>query len=132
MMDRLVHEPARLRLVTLLYVVNEADFVHLADQTDLTDGNISSCMPKLEDAGYVEIGKTFAARKPRTVYRLTPAGHTPPSSTEPRLTRCCRCSTRGSRLPKPPQKLANPLIQEPGSEQAQNSAKKSSQELLVK
>ena len=75
-LDRLIHEPARLRLVTLLYVVDEADFVYLSAQTGLTDGNISSHMTKLETAGYVEIDKTFADRKPRTVYRLTKAGRT--------------------------------------------------------
>ena len=75
-LDRLIHEPARLRLVTLLYVVDEADFVYLSAQTGLTDGNISSHMAKLETAGYVEIDKTFADRKPRTVYRLTKAGRT--------------------------------------------------------
>jgi len=75
-LDRLIHEPARLRLVTLLYVVDEADFVYLSAQTGLTAGNISSHMAKLETAGYVEIDKTFADRKPRTVYRLTKAGRT--------------------------------------------------------
>ena len=75
-LDRLIHEPARLRLVTVLYVVDEADFVYLSAQTGLTDGNISSHMAKLETAGYVEIDKTFADRKPRTVYRLTKAGRT--------------------------------------------------------
>ena len=73
-LDRLIHEPARLRLVTLLYVVDEADFVYLSTQTGLTAGNISSHMTKLESAGYVEIDKTFADKKPRTVYRLTKAG----------------------------------------------------------
>ena len=75
-MSRPEPEPARLRLVTLLYVVDEADFVYLSAQTGLTDGNISSHMAKLETAGYVEIDKTFADRKPRTVYRLTKAGRT--------------------------------------------------------
>ena len=73
-LDRLIHEPARLRLVTLLYVVDEADFVYLSTQTGLTAGNISSHMTKLETAGYVEIDKTFADKKPRTVYRLTKTG----------------------------------------------------------
>jgi DNA-binding MarR family transcriptional regulator len=73
-LNRLIHEPARLRLVTLLYVVDEADFVYLSTQTGLTAGNISSHMTKLESAGYVEIDKTFADKKPRTVYRLTKTG----------------------------------------------------------
>lgn len=73
-LDRLIHEPARLQLLTLLLVVDEADFVYLADQTGLTAGNISSHMARLETAGYVEVDKMFVDRRPRTVYRLTEAG----------------------------------------------------------
>lgn len=73
-LDRLIHEPARLQLLTLLLVVDEADFVYLADQTGLTAGNISSHMARLEAAGYVEVDKMFVDRRPRTVYRLTEAG----------------------------------------------------------
>lgn len=73
-LDRLIHEPARLRIVTLLAAVDEADFVFLADRTGMTAGNISSHMAKLESAGYVDIEKHFVERKPRTVYRLTPNG----------------------------------------------------------
>ncbi len=74
--DRLIHEPSRLRLMTLLYIVDEADFVYLSSHTGLTAGNISSHMAKLEIAEYVKISKTFVDRKPRTVYRLTPTGRT--------------------------------------------------------
>lgn len=73
-LDRVIHEPSRLRLMTLLLVVDEADFVYISDRTGLTAGNISSHMSKLEDAGYVEIDKTFVDRRPRTVYRLTDRG----------------------------------------------------------
>lgn len=72
--DRLIHEPARLVLMTNLYVVEEADFVYLAGRTGLTAGNISSHMTRLEEAGYVDIGKTFVGKRPRTVYTLTAAG----------------------------------------------------------
>ncbi len=75
-LDRLIHEPARLRLVTLLYVVDEADFAYVADRTGMTAGNISSHMARLERAGYVEVDKSFVDRRPRTVYRLTAAGRT--------------------------------------------------------
>ncbi len=73
-LDRLIHEPSRLRLVTLLFVVDESDFVFLSAQTGMTAGNISSHMSKLESAGYVDVDKQFIDRKPRTVYRLTDAG----------------------------------------------------------
>lgn len=72
--DRLIHEPARLVLVTNLYVVDEADFVYLAGRTGLTAGNISSHMTRLENAGYVAISKTFVGKRPRTVYALTTTG----------------------------------------------------------
>jgi len=72
--DRLIHEPVRLVLVSSLYVVDEADFVYLANRTGFTSGNISSHMTKLESAGYVETTKTFVDKRPRTTYKLTEAG----------------------------------------------------------
>lgn len=74
--DRLIHEPARLVLMSNLYVVDEADFVFLAHRTGLTAGNISSHMTRLEAAEYVTIKKTFVDKRPRTTYALTPAGRT--------------------------------------------------------
>lgn len=72
--DRLIHEPARLVLVSSLYVIDEADFVYLANRTGFTSGNISSHMTKLETAGYVEVAKTFVGKRPRTTYKLTKTG----------------------------------------------------------
>lgn len=72
--DRLIHEPARLSLVANLYVVNSADFTHLSRRTGLTDGNISSHMTRLENAGYVSVTKEFEGKRPRTVYELTTTG----------------------------------------------------------
>ena len=74
--DRLIHEPARLVLVSNLYVVDEADFVFLTRRTGLTAGNISSHMSRLEAAEYVTINKTFANKRPRTTYALTQTGRT--------------------------------------------------------
>jgi DNA-binding MarR family transcriptional regulator len=61
-------------LVSSLYVVDEADFVFLADRTGFTSGNISSHMSKLEAAGYVEVAKAFVDKRPRTTYKLTKVG----------------------------------------------------------
>ena len=72
--DRLVHEPARLMILTILYVVESADFLFLMRQTDLTRGNLSSHLSKLEAAGYVEITKEFVDKIPRTLLRLTEKG----------------------------------------------------------
>jgi DNA-binding MarR family transcriptional regulator len=74
--DRLIHEPARLVLMSNLYVVDEADFVFLTRRTGLTAGNISSHMARLEAAEYVTIEKTFADKRPRTTYALTNTGRT--------------------------------------------------------
>ena len=72
--DRIVHEPARLTIMALLSGAEEADFVFLMRETGLTRGNLSSHLGKLEDAGYVEIKKTFRGKMPLTVLRMTPKG----------------------------------------------------------
>ncbi len=72
--DRLIHEPARLSLISCLYVVEAADFVFLSRQTGLTGGNLSSHMSKLEEAGYVDVRKSFVGKRPQTVLRLTARG----------------------------------------------------------
>ena len=73
-LDRLIHEPARLKIMTRLYVVESGDFVYLARTTGLTRGNLSSHMQKLEHAGYVEVIKEFIDRKPVTMLKLTEKG----------------------------------------------------------
>ena len=72
--DRLIHEPARLMLVSCLSVVKAADFTFLSRQTGLTGGNLSSHLSKLEDAGYVEVEKRFVGKRPQTLLRLTGKG----------------------------------------------------------
>lgn len=73
-LDRLIHEPARLLIVTILSTVESADFLFLQRETGLTKGNLSAHLSKLEDAGYVKIQKTFKGKLPLTVCKLTPAG----------------------------------------------------------
>ncbi len=73
-LDKVIHEPGRLAIVSYLAVVEEADFLFLLDQTGLTRGNMSSHIAKLEKAGYLEVDKTFVERVPRTTYRLTASG----------------------------------------------------------
>jgi DNA-binding transcriptional ArsR family regulator len=72
--DRLIHEPARLQIVSWLSVLEEADFIFLLQQTGQTRGNLSSHISKLETAGYVEVNKAFIGKVPRTVYKLTAPG----------------------------------------------------------
>jgi DNA-binding MarR family transcriptional regulator len=72
--DRLVHEPARLMILMVLYTVESTDFTFLVNATELTDGNASSHLSKLEDAGYVRIKKGYAGKRPRTTLQLTEEG----------------------------------------------------------
>jgi DNA-binding MarR family transcriptional regulator len=72
--DRLVHEPARLMILMVLYTVESADFTFLVNATELTDGNLSSHLSKLEAAGYVKMEKGYAGKKPRTTLQLTEEG----------------------------------------------------------
>lgn len=72
--DRLIHEPGRLAVLSFMSVVQEADFLFLMNQTGLTRGNLSAHMTRLEKGGYVEVEKTFVEKTPRTTYRLTEEG----------------------------------------------------------
>ncbi len=72
--DRLVHEPSRLMILALLYVVESADFLFVKRQTGLTKGNLSSHMSRLENAGYIQVEKEFVDKIPRTLLRLTDEG----------------------------------------------------------
>lgn len=73
-MDKLIHEPARLAIITQLYVVESADFIFVMQRTGLTWGNLSSHLSKLENAGYVSVEKQFVDKKPHTLLCLTPQG----------------------------------------------------------
>ena len=73
-LDRLIHEPARLLIVTILSTVESADFLFLQRETELTKGNLSAHLSKLEEAGYLKIEKTFKGKLPLTVCKLTASG----------------------------------------------------------
>ena len=73
-LDRLIHEPGRLAILTVLSSVRDADFVFLQRATGLTKGNLSSHLTKLEEAGLVVIEKRFVRKKPNTNVALTAEG----------------------------------------------------------
>ncbi|HYO00162.1 MAG TPA: transcriptional regulator [Actinomycetota bacterium] len=73
-LDRLIHEPGRLAIMTVLSSVKSADFVFLQRTTGLTKGNLSSHLTKLEEAGLVQIEKRFVLKKPNTNVELTSEG----------------------------------------------------------
>jgi len=73
-LDRVVHEPARLKILAYLSVVKSADFVFLLSRTGLTYGNLSSHMSKLEEAGYIQVEKEIKDKRPHTMLSLTEQG----------------------------------------------------------
>jgi DNA-binding transcriptional ArsR family regulator len=73
-LDRRVHDPARLAILTALSACERADFLFLQRITGLTKGNLSSHLSKLEEARLVEIEKRFVEKKTQTLVRLSDAG----------------------------------------------------------
>lgn len=73
-LDRVIHEPGRLIIVTLLFAVEKADFVYLQHETEMNKGTLSSHLSRLEEEGYVEITKSFRGKIPQTLLRLTANG----------------------------------------------------------
>ncbi|QIN80304.1 ArsR family transcriptional regulator [Rubrobacter marinus] len=73
-LDRLVHEPARLIILTALSELESADFLFLLRLAGLTKGNLSSHLDKLEAAGLVEVEKRFVGKKTNTLIRITGSG----------------------------------------------------------
>jgi DNA-binding transcriptional ArsR family regulator len=73
-LDRVVHEPARLAILTVLAAAEEVQFKFLEEALGLTRGNLSSHVSKLEDAGYLTVTKAFDEKLPVTSYRITARG----------------------------------------------------------
>jgi DNA-binding MarR family transcriptional regulator len=73
-LDRLVHEPARLSILTALSACEKADFVFLQRLTGLTVGNLSSHLSKLEEAGLLHTEKQFVDKRPNTIASITVKG----------------------------------------------------------
>ena len=73
-LDRLIHEPMRLGIVSALAVNDTMTFNELKELLRTTDGNLSVHARKLEEGQYVACEKYFEGRVPKTEYRLTGAG----------------------------------------------------------
>jgi DNA-binding MarR family transcriptional regulator len=73
-LDRLIHEPARMVIVTILSTVENADFLFLLKNSGLTKGNLSAHLTRLETAGYIMIEKTYRGKVPQTLVSLTDPG----------------------------------------------------------
>jgi DNA-binding transcriptional ArsR family regulator len=72
--DRVIHEPVRLRILSILTGIDVADFKFFLSTLGLSKGNLSSHMDRLERAGYVEVKKGFNGKVPHTDYCITAAG----------------------------------------------------------
>lgn len=75
-LDKLLHEPARLAILTSLSACERADFLFLQRLTGLTKGNLSAHLRRLEEAGLAQVEKVFVDRVPVTRARITPGGQT--------------------------------------------------------
>ena len=77
-LNPLIHQPTRLRIMAALVSLDpneKADFSFLRDLLELTDGNLSVHLQKLEEAGYVLIEKVFEGRRPKTWVSATSEGY---------------------------------------------------------
>ncbi len=72
--DEVIHGRLRLGVMAYLADAEVADFTELKTLLEATQGNLSIHLRKLQDAGYVEIEKSFVGLKPLTRIRITPAG----------------------------------------------------------
>ena len=72
--DKVIHEPARMKIMANLYFVESMDAIFLLRQTKLTWGNLATHTKKLEAAGYIGVKKEFIKRKPHTMFILTEKG----------------------------------------------------------
>jgi len=73
-LNPILNVPARLAIVSALIKLKQADFGYLQEVTGTTQGNLSHQLKKLNEAGYIEIEKTFRGNYPQTICRITKAG----------------------------------------------------------
>ena len=72
--DKIIHEPARLRIMMILAGLEQADFTFLVTTLDLTRGNLNRHIEKLESAGYLEVKRSFKGKVRNTSYQITQEG----------------------------------------------------------
>ena len=72
--DKIIHEPARLRIMMILAGLEQADFTFLATTLSLTRGNLNRHIEKLESAGYLEVKRSFKGKVRNTSYQITQGG----------------------------------------------------------
>ncbi|EAT58071.1 PAS [Chlorobium ferrooxidans DSM 13031] len=75
LIDKVIHARIRFAALSYLFSVDQACFVEIKKKVHTTDGNLSVHMRMLESAGYISCDKDLQARKPQTIYQITPKGH---------------------------------------------------------
>ena len=73
-LDEIIHSRIRLAVMAVVISVDEAEFTYLKEKVNTTDGNLSSHLKKLEEAGYIAVSKSFENRKPVSRYMLKQKG----------------------------------------------------------
>jgi DNA-binding MarR family transcriptional regulator len=75
-LDPVIHSPVRLAIMSILASARRAEFNFLKKATETTDGNLSTHLARLEEAGYISIEKSFQGKRPLTTCVLTEKGRT--------------------------------------------------------
>lgn len=73
-LDRIIHEKGRLAIMSMLAASPELSFTELRDTLNMTDGNLTTHIRTLQEAGYVSVTKSFQNNRPHTTCALTTAG----------------------------------------------------------
>ena len=73
-LDRVIHEKGRLAITSMLAASPELSFTELRDALKMTDGNLTTHIRTLQEAGYVSVTKSFQNKRPLTTCSLTPSG----------------------------------------------------------
>ncbi len=73
-LDRVIHEKGRLAIMSMLAASPELAFTEIRDALHMTDGNLTTHIRTLQEAGYLSVTKSFHKNRPLTTCALTPAG----------------------------------------------------------
>ncbi|MSU33632.1 MAG: ArsR family transcriptional regulator [Pedosphaera sp.] len=73
-LDRVIHERGRLAIMSLLAATEELPFIEIRDALEMTDGNVTTHLRTLQEAGYIAVTKSFQKGRPHTTAALTGPG----------------------------------------------------------
>ena len=73
-LDRVIHEKGRLAIMSMLAASPELSFTEMRDALEMTDGNITTHIRTLQEAGYISVSKSYEKNRPHTTCSLTAVG----------------------------------------------------------